>query len=227
MLSCFRVEKEKDEDECALYPRIIYIPARYDRPEESARRRRYIQRRRSVEPFVVQVQPPERQWQESPAPVIYEPRHPTPEPRLAPVPSAWEVRERADEDVQGLSRVKPLDTADCAEAMILSVRKARQILYQVQKRSRPRGNERDAFDHEAGRLDQALGRIESHLRRGNHHLPHVLTRAALLRLDREFRTDVTEPLKMALLMKTKPNFRALRYIVNQIKDEYKSLLSSI
>ncbi|EQB56612.1 hypothetical protein CGLO_03365 [Colletotrichum gloeosporioides Cg-14] len=28
---------------------------------------------------------------------------------------------------------------------------------------------------------------------------------------------------MALLMKTQPNLRALRYIVNQIKDEYKSL----
>ncbi|KAK1842476.1 hypothetical protein CCHR01_14897 [Colletotrichum chrysophilum] len=224
MLSCFRGDKEKDDDEYALYPRIIYIPARYDRPEESARRRRYIQRRRSLEPFVVQVQPPERQWQESPAPVIYEPRHPISGPRLTPVPSAWEIRDRAGEDLQGQSRVKPSDTANCAEAMILSVRKARQILYQVQKRNKPRGrDERNAFDHEAGRLDEAMGRMESHLRRGTHRLPNVLTRTALLRLDREFRTDVTEPLKMALLMRTQPNLRALRYIVNQIKDEYKSL----
>ncbi|KAF0329725.1 hypothetical protein GQ607_002898 [Colletotrichum asianum] len=223
MLSCFRGDKEKDDDEHALYPRIIYIPARYDRPEESARRRRYIQRRRSLEPFVVQVQPPERQWQESPAPIIYEPRHPTPEPRLTPVPSAWEIRDRAGEDLQGRSRVKPLDTADCAEAMILSVRKARQILYQVQKRAKKRGDERDAFDHEAGRLDEAMGRLESHLRWGAHRSPHVLTRAVLLRLGEDFRTDVTEPLKMALLMRTQPNLRALRYIVNQIKDEYKSL----
>ncbi|KAF9879369.1 hypothetical protein CkaCkLH20_02912 [Colletotrichum karsti] len=191
----------------------------------------YSECREYPEPRIIQVSRPDSYDEQSVLePYIYQPRSPSPERRRSHSPASpiiLHAQEPSEEDLIKIVRQNPARVVESAEEMTHSVRKARLILYHAQRAIRLRGDERDAYDREVVRLDKALGRLESHLRRPRPEIRYPSTRAVLLRLDMDFRGDVIEPLKAALYDRSQPDFSALRHTVNQMRCAYKEIWNSL
>ncbi|KAH0438898.1 hypothetical protein CcaCcLH18_03044 [Colletotrichum camelliae] len=108
---------------------------------------------------------------------------------------------------------------DCVNAAVSSVSKALLILSEI-KKTHKRCEDEEALGLE--NLQKALKVLKDELDDINgtvleKHRAQV--RARFLRLDRDFRTDVTEPLKTALLDKTMPRYPRIIAAVKAIQQD--------
>ncbi|KAF4920688.1 hypothetical protein CGCVW01_v006671 [Colletotrichum viniferum] len=114
---------------------------------------------------------------------------------------------------------RPLTDIQCVTAASSSVDKALLILAEIQKTNKRCDNKKTAglenLREALQDLKQKLIGIDRDLLRRDRHQ----ARAMFLRLDRDFRLDVTEPLKTALLDKVLPACPRIIFAVENILED--------